>query len=392
MSAPALNPAVAGLEPPPIPAVQRAAARYGGAHGPFLDLSQAVPGHPPPPALLDALGEAARDPALLGYGPIEGEPALREAWAADLTRAHGLGAGAVSAEDVLVTAGCNQAFVAAALALAGARDELVLIGPAYFNHRTALAMLGIGARTVEAREADGFVPDPERVARAIGPATRAVVAVSPSNPTGVALPEAVLGALLDLCEARGVALVLDETYRDFLPPGRAAPHRLFEREWRDALVSLSSFSKSLAVPGHRLGTVLAGPAVRSAIVAVQDNLQICAPRAAQAAVARALLPTVPWREANRRTVAERAARLETAFAGLPDWRLGAVGAYFAWVRHPFEAPSTEVAERLAGELGVATLPGRAFGEGHDRWLRAAFANVDAAGVEAAVARLGELGR
>ena len=386
MSPPPLNPAVAALAAPPIPAVQRAAAAYGGERGPPLDLSQAVPGHPPPPALLDALGAAARDPALLGYGPIEGEPGLREAWAADVRRAYG--ADDVVAADVLVTAGCNQAFVAAALAVAGAGDAVLLITPWYFNHATTLAMLGIEARGCPAREANGFVPDVDDVARALAPDVRAVALVSPDNPTGAVCPPDVLDALFDLCASRGVRLILDETYRDFLPPGAGAPHRLFERTGRrDVLVSLSSFSKSHCIPGHRLGTVVAGPATLGAIASIQDNVQICPPRAPQVALARTMVDLVGWREANRAAIAARAATFARTMDALPDWRVGSLGAYFAWVRHPFEEESTSVAGRLAREHGVVALPGACFGPGHERWLRLAFANVDGAGVEALGERL-----
>lgn len=388
---PSLNPAVATLAAPPIPLVQRAAAAYDGARGPLLDLSQAAPGHAPPAALMDALGEAARDPASLGYGPIEGERGLREAWARDVARACGGAGGAagvdVRADDVLVTAGCNQAFVAAALAVAGAGDAVLLITPWYFNHATTLGMLGIEAQGCPAREERGFVVDIEDVARRLGPRTRAVALVSPDNPTGAVTPPATLEALFELCRERGLRLILDETYRDFLPPGTTASHRLFERDWRDTLVSLSSFSKSCAIPGHRLGTAVAGPELLDAMASVQDNVQICAPRAPQIALARTLDGLVGWREANRATIARRTATLLDAMATVPDWHVGSAGAYFAWVRHPFAEPSAVVAERLAREHGILTLPGGCFGADHERWLRVAYPNVDEAGILAAGQRL-----
>ena len=88
---------------------------------------------------------------------------------------------------------------------------------------------------------------------------RAVVLISPNNPTGAVYPPEIVRAIFQVCRERGVALVLDETYRDFLSDAGAKPHGLFdEPDWRDTLVELYSFSKSFCIPGHRLGAVIAG--------------------------------------------------------------------------------------------------------------------------------------
>ena len=389
MSRARLNPRVVALDPPPIPTVQRAARRYGGRHGPPIDLSQAVPGYPAPAALLEALGECAADPATLGYGPIEGERELREAYARDLAARRGA---PISAEEILITAGCNQAFLVAAIAVAGAGDAILLPAPFYFNHATTLAMLGIEVRTF-AREAQaGFVPDPEALSRAIGPDVRAVALVSPDNPTGCVCPPDRLEAILDVCVERDVWLLLDETYADFLPAGQGRAHALFSRAgdapWQDRLIGLASFSKSFCLPGHRLGAIAAGAETVAEIAKVVDNVQICAPRAAQAALARALPHLDGWRAGNRREIARRAAAMREALASLPGWELVSIGAFFAYVRHPFAGERAErVAARLAERAGVVALPGSFFGAGQDAFLRLAFANVDARTIERLPARL-----
>ena len=391
-----LNVAVTALDPPPIPAVQAAARRYDGRLGPLLDLSQAVPGYPAHDLLLAALGESAADPALLGYGPIEGERVLREAYAASLSGRYGA---PVAAGEVLIAAGCNQAFVAAAMTVAGAGDAIVLVTPFYFNHASTLAMLGIDVRACPADPGRGFLPDPEALRRAIVPGVRAVALVSPDNPTGRICPPALLGAILEVCVERDVWLLLDETYRDFLPgpsgavTGGAPPHALFARAgtapWQDHLITLASFSKSWCIPGHRLGALTAGEAVIGEIAKVMDNVQICAPRAAQHALARVMPALDGWREANRLEIERRATALRHAFDALPGWHLASLGAYFAYARHPWaDEDSVVVAARLAEERGVLTLPGAFFGAGQERYLRIAFANVDAATLERLPERLG----
>ena len=149
---------------------------------------------------------------------------------------------------------------------------------------------------------------------------------------------------------------------------------LSKPNWRDNFIGLYSFSKTYCAPGHRVGAVTAGEAAIAQLAKVMDNLQICAPRAPQAALARAIRELAGWREENRTEIARRADALRTAFASLPGWDIDAMGAFFAYVRHPHADGAEAVSARLAEENGVVTLPGPWFGVGQERYLRLAFAN------------------
>ena len=374
---PRFNPLVETLAAPPIPSVFAWAAAYDGRNGPMIDLSQAVPGYPPHPEMLRLLGENAASRAYTGYGPIEGEESLRNAYATHLAGTYGA---PLAAGNVHVTSGCNQAFICAAMAIAGAGDAVLMSDPYYFNQETTLAMLGIKARFAPCDPDNGFLPDIDTLAAAIAPDVRAIALVSPNNPTGAVYPPQLLSAIYDLCAARGIWLILDETYRDFLPAGAGRPHELFGRKgWEETLIGLYSFSKSFCIPGHRLGAITAGPAVVEQVAKIMDNLQICPPRSAQAAVATALPLLADWREENRREIARRVEALRATMAGAPAWRVGAVGAYFAFIGHPFDGVSSaRVAEKLAKEAGILCLPGSYFGARQEGYLRFAFANADVA--------------
>lgn len=372
---PRFNPLVETLAAPPIPHVFAWGDAYDGRNGPMIDLSQAVPGYPPHPDMLRLLGEYAASRAYTGYGPIEGEESLRKAYAAHLSEAYAL---PLAAGNVHVTAGCNQAFICAAMATAGAGDAVLMTDPYYFNQETTLAMLGIKTRFAGCDSANGFLPDVVAIAAAITPDVRALALVSPNNPTGAVYPPALLAEIYDLCVARGIWLILDETYRDFLPVGAGRPHDLFGRAgWENTLISLYSFSKSFCIPGHRLGAITAGADVVEQVAKIMDNLQICPPRSAQAAVAAALPLLADWREGNRLEIGRRVEALLSTMAGAPAWKVGAVGAYFAFIGHPFAGvPSARVAEKLAKEAGILCLPGSYFGAGQEGYLRFAFANAD----------------
>jgi aspartate/methionine/tyrosine aminotransferase len=366
-----LSARIRATDVPPIPAARQWAARYDGWAGPPLDLTQAVPGYPPPPALLEKLAEASGSAACAGYGPIAGDDALREALAADIGAFYGA---RIGAENVAITAGCNLAFAMAMAVLAAEGDAVLLPAPWYFNHRMAMTMQGVRAVPVPTRAEDGFVPDPARIAALMREhRPRAVVLVTPNNPTGAVYPARVIEEVASLCRAHGAMLVLDETYRDFLPS--SPPHALFDDAWADVLIHLYSFSKAYCVPGHRVGAIAAGAAAMRELEKAFDTFQICPPRPAQAALVWAIPALRAWRDGNRALMAGRAAFFRDTVAPLPGWRLDAIGTYFAYLRLPENAPDAmRAAEILAAEQGLMTLPGPFFGPGQERHLRLAFAN------------------
>ncbi len=363
---------------PPIPAARAWAARYDGRHGPPLDLTQAVPGYPPHPELLARLGAAAAGRENAGYGPIAGETALREALAEDVSRTY---ATAIAPGEVVITAGCNLAFAMAMKVIAAPGDNVLVPTPWYFNHAMALSMAGVEARPLPCRAEDGFVPDPRTAARLADARTRAVLLVTPNNPTGAIYPPATIAAFAAFAEARDLWIVLDETYRDFLPEQPAPPHDLFETG-RERLVHLYSFSKAYCVPGHRLGAVVAAERFQRQLAKALDTQQICPARPAQRVLAWAIEALRDWRAGNRQIMAARAAACRAA---LNAARIEALGAYFAYLRLPDGAPDAlAAAEHLAATRGLLTLPGPFFGPGQERHLRLAFANAEAE-------RLAELG-
>lgn len=237
-----------------------------------------------------------------------------------------------------------------------------------------------------------FVPDVTQAAALITERTRAIVLVSPNNPTGQVYSPATIEAFADLAKENGIALVLDETYRDFVQPLDTRPHALFARsDWSQHLISLFSFSKSYKIPGHRLGGIVAGEQVLESIATISDCMQICPPRPPQLAIA-GILPDL------RQDLAQTSDRLHArhelfrqVVESVTGWIVECSGGFFAYVKHPFEGKtSLEVSEALARDCGVITLPGAffmpEFGSPErsalerssllgDRWIRFAVANV-----------------
>jgi aspartate/methionine/tyrosine aminotransferase len=372
--APAANAWLAAVDPSPIGETKRwVLNRTFPSDRPLIDLSQAVPGHPPALELRRHLGELLLEPATHGYTPILGVPALREEYAGHLSRFYGA---PISPAEVGITSGCNQAFCLALMSIAKAGDQVILPRPHYFNHDMWSRMQGIEPVPLDFRPDSGAVPHVEDAARLIGPRTRAIVLISPNNPTGAVYPRETIHAFFELARRHGIALLLDETYKDFLPEG-IRPHDLFaEPDWRSTVVHLYSFSKVFALTGYRVGAVTAGAALMAEIEKAMDCVSICPPRLGQEAALYGLRALLPWARRNTERLKARANLLGKGLARSNRWRLVSIGAYFAYVEHPFAGErSTGVARRMADQENMLTIPGDMFGAGQQRFLRIAFANV-----------------
>ena len=349
---------------------------------PLINVSQAAPVDPPPQVMLQAIAETVlTDPEAHLYGPVLGLSALRAAVAERWSRDY---AGAISPSQVGITSGCNQAYAAALMTLCAEADEVILPVPYYFNHRMWNDMAGI--TTVPLATGPGLIPEATAAEALITPRTRAIVLVSPNNPAGVEYPASTLRAFYDLARKHGIALIVDETYRDFdSRPG--APHDLFaDPDWDMTLIQLYSFSKAYRLTGHRVGAITASAARLAEVEKFLDTVAICPNQIGQRAALWGMTNLGQWLAGERAEIMDRRAAIEEGFPRLAvkGWRLLGVGAYFAYVEHPFAIPSDEVARRLVAEASVLLLPGTMFMPpevpGGDRQLRIAFANIDRAGV------------
>ena len=359
------------------------------ASRPLINVSQAAPVEPPPPSLREAMAEMIlSDPSVHLYGAVLGLPELREEIAGRWSWVYG---GAVRPDQVGITTGCNQAYCAAIATLCAEGDEVILPLPWYFNHRMWNDLSGVV--TVPLPAGPDLLPDPERAGALVTARTRAIVLVTPNNPGGVEYPASLVAAFRDLARARGIALIVDETYRDF-DSREGAPHGLFaDPAWDDTLIHLYSFSKAYRLTGHRVGAMLASPARLAEAEKFLDTVTICPTQLGQRAALWGMRHLGDWVAAERLEVLDRRAAIVEGFPRLAarGWRLGGCGAYFAWVEHPFEEASDRLARRLVGKAGVLALPGTMFTPEGDpagrRGLRIAFANVDREGIGALLGRL-----
>lgn len=380
------SPHIHSVQYPPITEVKSwLAGMTFTAKRPLIDLCQAVPDYAPAPELVAHLRDLLDDPMTSRYSPDEGLEEVRAAvsdWYGRCYRA------APAANEICLTIGASQAFWLAIMTLCQAGDEVIVQLPAYFDHPMALQALGIRPVWVPFDEATGGQPDIDAIAARMTPKTRAILLVTPSNPTGAVTSAQTLKKLYGLAKAHDIALVLDETYNAFLPAGEM-PHALFsEPDWQEHFIHIASFGKTFALTGYRAGALVAGPAVIHQALKVQDTMAVCQPRITQQAIRFGCEHLDAWVAENAVMMQRRHDLFRQLFDRTENpFKLLASGGFFAWVKHPWpDLSSRDAARRLLEEAHLLCLPGEAFGPGLQDSLRLAFGNIHEQQIPAAVRR------
>lgn len=239
-----------------------------------------------------------------------------------------------------------------------------------------------------------MIPDPEQARALITPRTRAIVLVSPNNPTGAEYPAEVMAAFRDIARAAKIALIVDETYRDFDARSGAAHDLFADPDWDDTLIQLYSFSKAYRLTGHRVGAIVASPARMMQVEKFLDTVAICPSQLGQIAALWGMQNLSQWLAQERAEILSRRTALTTEFARLEGWKILGCGAYFAYVQHPYAMTSPDLCRDLVHKSALLMLPGTMFqplGLGKDQ-IRIAFANVDGHGITEVARRLANYSR
>jgi aspartate/methionine/tyrosine aminotransferase len=381
----AINDHIRSVHFPPISEVRGWLATRPDTGLELIDLCQAVPDYAPAPELTAHLATLLDDPLLSKYSPDEGLPEVREALCTYYERKY---CACLSPANLCLSIGASQAFWLAITVLCKAGDEVVVQAPYYFDHAMALDMLGIRGVYAPFDEAGAGLPSAAAMEALITEKTRAILLVTPSNPTGAITPPGVLDELYDLARRRRIALILDETYNEFIPGG-IRPHDLFTRPaWGDHLVQIASFGKTYALTGYRAGMLTASPQFIHQALKAQDSMAVCQPRITQHAVKFGVEYLDGWVAGNRDMMTRRHDLFRSEFLqpGNP-FHLSASGAFFAWVRHPWPGlTGRQAAKRLVDQAAILCLPGEVFGPGLEGYLRLAFGNIRQESIPEAVRR------
>ena len=363
---------------------QKAAALRQAGHR-VISLGQALPAFPPPPAALEAATRALSDPDVHRYSADAGLLSLRQALC-DRLRDH-LDVEATP-DGVIVTAGGNQAFMLAALAVLDPGDHVVLAAPYFVNHE--MAIRAAGALPIEAPtpESVGFRTRWSDIEPHLTPRTRAVVLCTPSNPTGAVIQRDELQRIVSELSARGITLICDETYLHFVFDGAHASAGSIPG-WQENVVIVGTFSKSLAMTGWRVGYLIANPQLCDEAIKIQDAMIICAPVISQRAVEAAIRDNWNYITGFHQELRRRRTALQAALGRIPalHWEMTG-GGFFAFVRVEEQFNSGQLASAILERVHVVTIPGASFGRCGEGFLRLSYGAVTVDELAEACDRLG----
>ena len=350
-----------------------------------ISLGQGVVYYGPPKEAVDEITRFLQDPDNHQYQAVEGIRPLVEGLRSKLQAENGIAVG--PERRIVVTAGGNMGFMNAVWAVADRDDEIILLTPYYFNHEMAVAMADCRAVCVETD--DDYQPVPDRIRKAITDRTRAVLTISPNNPTGAVTPEAVLREINAICKERGVYHIHDEAY-EYFTYGEArhfSPGSMEGTE--DHTISLYSYSKAYGFASWRIGYMVIPAHLFEAVRKAQDTNLICPPVVSQYAALGALKAGAAYCREKLRAIAEAREIVLKELATIPDLCTvpPADGAFYFLIRVRTDMDPLDLVRRLVREHKVAAIPGTTFGLERGCTLRVAYGALEKATAEEGIGRL-----
>lgn len=257
----------------------------------LINLGSGTPDFQVPAFIVEAMLSSVRD-GKLSYTAWAGMPELRKAVAAKLLRQNSLEVDPDS--EVLITTGAQEALMATLMTILDPGDEVLITDPHYGVYSRVSTIIGAKMVAVPTEAENGFVPTIEDIRAAITPRTRALILVSPSNPTGAVFPREVLQGLVDLAVEHDLVIVSDEIYEDYVFDGVQHTTVATLPGAAGRTVSIYSLSKGYALTGIRIGYLTAPAELVQAIMPFHHAMTICAPVTAQYGAIAALSQDRSW--------------------------------------------------------------------------------------------------
>jgi aspartate aminotransferase len=326
-----------------------------------INLGLGEPDMQPPEEMIAAF-KRALDEGRNKYGPSAGIGDLRRAIAQNLKSYRG----DVTYENIIITAGATEGMRIATETIMGRGDEALVPNPGFIIYGPDVTLAGGRPVEYSLKAENDFYPDLDEMASLITPRTKAIIVNSPSNPTGAVFPEEVVKGICDIARDRGLYILSDEVYHNFVYEGK---HCSFA-QYHDDTVIVNSFSKSLAATGWRIGYVATSKEIVQQLAKVQYYTLACPPTATQYAVLEGMKIRDRFRSAMLEEFRVRRDLALRKLGEIPSFKTPPVhGAFYLFPRYSEEIGSEELAMKILRD-GVICAPGRAFGtlgEGHLRF-------------------------
>lgn len=315
--------------------------------------------------------EAAINAAKAGhtrYAPNAGLPALREAIAKQVSKESGI---AYNANNVAVTVGATEAVYLSFMACINPGDEVVILAPYWVQYENIVKLLG-GKPVIIDSFKDGFEPDLDVVFKAITDKTKVIVVNSPNNPSGYIYKEHFLEVLAEMASANHILLFDDEAYRSLV---YVQEFPLITKHCRkEDVVIINSFSKQFAMTGWRVGYVVGEEDFIKEVVKFQQNIAVCVATPNQYAAIEAITNIDKYAIGIKEVFTKRRETLIRELNKIDEISYQAPqGTFYAFI----DISKTGLNSKffcfdLLEKQHVAVVPGVAFGETFDNYIRLAF--------------------
>ena len=325
------------------------------------------------PAHIVAACKKALDEGKVHYGPVTGIPELRAAVAAHYNRRYGSG---YEADEVMITVGVEQGVYLSMNAYLNPGDEILVPDPGYLCYFTLPNIAGATPVSYPLEEKRHFQIDAEGLEKLTTPRTKAILLNSPSNPCGSVLDGRSLRVVADLAERHNLLVISDEVYADMVYGGKAFHSAASLPELKKRLIVLHGFSKYFAMTGWRLGYAAAPAEFMEEMVKIHQYVIMCAPTVSQYAGLEALTNERREDELSimREAYDERRRVMVDGFRAMGLDCFEPQGAFYVFPSiQSTGLSSEEFCEKLLYERRTAVVPGTAFGESGEGFIRCSYA-------------------
>lgn len=350
-----------------------------------ISLGQGVVYYPPPPEAAEQISLFLAEAQNHKYQAVEGITPLREAITTKLLAENQIKIDQNNC--IVVTAGSNMGFMNAILAIANPGDEIILQTPYYFNHEMAIAMAS--CRPVLVRTDENYQLLPDAIASAITNKTKAVVTISPNNPTGAVYPKETLQAVNEICRQRGIYHISDEAYEYFTYNGVKHFSPASIPQSSDYTISLFSLSKAYGFASWRIGYMVIPQHLLVPVKKIQDTILICAPVISQYAALGALQAGVNYCKEKLKAITKVREIVLQELQTISELCIipSADGAFYFLLKIQTNLGAMELVELLIREYKVAVIPGTTFGINDGCYLRVAYGALPTETAQAGISRL-----